>query len=90
MSIRILGAVLMTIGCCTIAAIIVLRRNERRHEREMLRRDEEWRQVAWQLATGARPPGLSAADRAEFDAITGRLKRQDAGIGIFRSERETT
>jgi hypothetical protein len=80
-------AVCVTALVCIGAGVAYLCYRERRHERQALRRDEQWREAMWQRETGASPPVLTDADRAEFKAIASRLKRQDAGLGILSSDR---
>jgi hypothetical protein len=77
-----LRTVALTAICCGIAALFVLRGQERRHQREMHQAREMWREALWQARVCR--PVLSRRERAQFDAITARL--DDAGLGIFGSE----
>ena len=68
------------LACCT-AGFVLLHVQGRRHEREQLRRDEQWRERLWSQATGATPPVLTAEDRTAFRAITAPLKRDMTTTG---------
>ena len=76
---QVFRAVMFTILCCTIAAFIVLRYQERRHERE-------------NQMTGIAPPwhpDLDAPlDPWEQDALDGIAANWDTGLSILDSERE--
>jgi hypothetical protein len=78
---------------CAIAGGYLLHRQERRHDREMLRAEERWRLAAWQQVNPIPPPGhpdwetaLSDGERDELDRIAARW--DDTGLGILGSEGE--
>jgi hypothetical protein len=79
-----LRAVAVTMICCGIAALFVLRSQERRHQREMHQAREMWREALWQARVSR--PVLSRRERVAFDAITARW--DDAGLEIFGDEGE--
>jgi hypothetical protein len=79
-----LRTVALTAICCGIAALFVLRSQERRYQREMHQAREMWRKALWQARVAA--PVLSRRERAQFNAIAARL--DDAGLEIFGSEEE--
>ena len=65
----LLRAVLLTSLLCGITGLIMLRRQERRHELDMRQAGQYWRGVIWQQITGQ----VTLTDqevRDEFDSIT--------------------
>ena len=85
MTIDTLRTVALTAICCGIAALFVLRSQERRHQQEMHQAREMWREALWQ-ARLARPV-LSRREKAAFADIATRL--DDVGLGIFDEGDET-
>jgi hypothetical protein len=80
---EILRAVFVTTLLCVATGLVLLHRQERRHDRETQRQDEAWRQAMWEQRTG-----ISPGEQAEFDAIVARW--DDAGLTIFDGEGEPT
>ena len=78
----ILRAVLLTSLLCGITGLIMLRRQERRHELDMRQAGQYWRNVISQQITG-RPALTDEEVRDEFAAITARW---DYGLDILERE----
>ena len=78
----ILRAVLVTSLLCGITGLLMLRRQERRHELDMRQAGRYWRNVISQQITGQ----VTLTDeevRDEFDSITARW---DYGLDILERE----
>ena len=79
----ILRAVLLTSLLCGITGLLMLRRQERRHELDMRQAGRYWRNVIWQQITGTQPALTDQEVRAEFDSITAGW---DYGLDILDRE----
>ena len=77
----LLRAVLLTSLLCGITGLLMLRRQERRHELDMRQAGQYWRNVISQQITGTQQVALTDEEvRDEFDSITARW---DYGLDIL-------
>ena len=77
----LLRAVLLTSLLCGITGLLMLRRQERRHELDMRQAGQYWRNVISQQITGTQQVALTDQEvRDEFAAITARW---DYGLDIL-------
>ena len=78
----LLRAVLLTSLLCGITGLIMLRRQERRHELDMRQAGQYWRNVIWQQLTGQ--PALTDQEvQDKFDVITAGW---DYGLDILERD----